>query len=83
MTETESISSSSSTSAESLNLNNLSIDATLTSEIEKAYDLIRRNDSEETLNSHLDTNEFINVSSLFFLILNKFKAHIIKLFRQH
>jgi hypothetical protein len=82
MTETESISSSSSTSAESLNLNNLSIDATLTSEIEKAYDLIRRNDSEETLNSHLDTNEFINVSSLF-LILNKFKAHIIKLFRQH
>jgi hypothetical protein len=65
MTETESISSSSSTSAESLNLNNLSIDATLTSEIEKAYDLIRRNDSEETLNSHLDTNE-LNVISPFF-----------------
>jgi hypothetical protein len=82
MTETESISSSSSTSAESLNLNNLSIDATLTSEIEKAYDLIRRNDSEETLNSHLDTNE-LNVISPFFEILNKFKAHFIKLFRQH
>ncbi len=65
MTETESISTSSSTSAESLNLNNLSIDATLTSEIEKAYDLIRRNDSEETLNSHLDTNE-LNVISPFF-----------------
>ncbi len=65
MTETESISSPSSTSAESLNLNNLSIDATLTSEIEKAYDLIRRNDSEETLNSHLDTNE-LNVISPFF-----------------
>ena len=73
MTETESISSSSasptpSTAADCLNLNNLNIDATLTSDIEKTYDLIRRNDTEETLETYLNNTEFI--VSLFILLKN-------------
>lgn len=47
-----------------LNDLNLNIDTTLTSEIEKTYDLIRRNDNEENLNIYLKSQVSLNVNEI-------------------
>lgn len=43
---------------------NLTIDSSLTSELEKVYDLIRRNDNEENLNAYLQSQDSLNVNEI-------------------